>query len=194
MDQNKELALSVQSCTKCRLASLRTNAVPALPGVDYKEHGLAIFAEAPGRDENAQGRPMVGRAGQLLDNLLTASGLSREQLLVLNRVRCQPPRNRLQDYPDALLGCDEWTRKELEYYNPSVVILAGNTSMRAVFGVTSNITAVRGTVRVTSDKFQYGARVWIPTFHPSAALRAGGLGTDIAQSIVADILLAKTFL
>ena len=193
MEQNKELAQSVQNCTKCRLANppiRRTNAVPALPGVEYKERGLAIFAEAPGRDENTTGRPMVGRAGKLLDNLLTASGLSRGGVLVINRVRCQPPRNRLQDYPDALLGCDEWTRKELEYYNPSVVILAGNTSMRAVFGVTANITAVRGTVRITSDKFQYGARVWIPCFHPAAVLRNPAL----TQDVISDITLAKSFL
>ena len=190
MLQSQELAQSVQNCTKCRLKDSRANAVPAMPGVDYKEHGLAIFAEAPGRDENAAGRPMVGRAGQLLSNLLTASGLSRNGVLILNRVRCQPPRNRLQDYPDALLGCDEWTRKELEYYNPDVVILAGNISMRAVFGVTANITTVRGTVRVTSDKFQYGAKVWVPSFHPAAVLRNPAL----TQDVISDITLAKSFL
>ena len=190
MQQNQSLVESVQNCTKCRLKDSRLNAVPAMPGVDYKEHGLAIFAEAPGRDENAQGRPMVGRAGQLLTNILMTSGVKRDETLILNRVRCQPPRNRLQDYPDALLGCDEWTRKELEYYNPSVVILAGNTSMRAVFGVTANITAVRGTVRITSDVFQYGARVWIPTFHPAAVLRNPAL----TQDVISDIILARGYL
>lgn len=190
MKQNPVLAESVKNCVKCRLASQRSNAVPAEPGEDYLPGGLAIFAEAPGRDENAQGRPMVGRAGQRLDNLLTQCGFNRRNVLVLNRVRCQPPRNRLQDYPDALTNCDEWTRAELEYYNPSVVVLAGNTAMRAVFGVTANITAVRGTVRATSDSFQYGARLWVPSFHPAAVLR----NPELTADVVSDLRLAMSLL
>ena len=182
--------MQIQNCTKCRLASLRTNAVPAMPGGGYQTGGLAVFAEAPGKDEDANGRPMVGRAGQLLDSLLTQGGSNRVNVLVINRVRCQPPRNRLQDYPDALTNCDEWTRAELEHYNPSVVILAGNTSMRAVFGMTANITAVRGTVRATSESFSYGKRLWVPTFHPAAVLR----NSNLTQDVVSDIALAVSLL
>lgn len=149
-----------------------------------------MFGEAPGKDENIEGRPMVGRAGKLLDNLLSQGGWTRTNTLVLNRVRCQPPRNRLQDYPDALTNCDKWTRAELEYYDPKVVILAGNTAMRAVFGVTANITAMRGKIRVTSEDYQYGKRIWVPTFHPAAVLR----NPELAQDVVSDIRLAVSFL
>ena len=161
-----------------------------MPGANYQTGGLAIFAEAPGKDEDAQGIPMVGRRGMLLENLLRQSGSNREVALVLDRVRCRPPRNRLGDYPDALSNCDEWTRAELEYYNPSVVVLAGNTSMRAVFGVTANITAVRGTVRATSSDFQYGARLWVPTFHPAAVLR----NPELTSDVISDLQLAVSLL
>jgi uracil-DNA glycosylase family 4 len=190
------LVSQIQSCVKCSLWNQRTNAVPAEAGSNYKEGGLAIFAEAPGHDEDVLGRPMVGRAGKLLDGLLVAGGLSRSDVLVINRVRCRPPRNRLADAPDAIVACDEWVVKELDVYNPSVVVLTGNTSARLIFGVTTNITAIRGTVRSTigNSKFPYGSRLWVPTWHPSFVLRAGGLNSGMAKQSIADITLAKELL
>jgi uracil-DNA glycosylase family 4 len=179
------LVSQIQSCVKCSLWNQRTNAVPAEAGSNYKEGGLAIFAEAPGHDEDVLGRPMVGRAGKLLDGLLVAGGLSRADVLVINRVRCRPPRNRLADAPDAIVACDEWVVKELDVYNPSVVVLTGNTSARLIFGVTTNIG---------NSKFPYGSRLWVPTWHPSFVLRAGGLNSGMAKQSIADITLAKELL
>lgn len=186
----------ILSCTKCPvLVSARTNAVPAFVGKNYvKGKGLALFAEAPGADEDKLGIPMVGRAGKLMDALLIQAGMSRDYVLILNRIRCQPIRNRIQDFPDAVLSCDEWTQKELTEYDPRVVVCCGNTAMRAVFGVTSNITSTRHTVRSTGDEFTYGARLYTATWHPSAVLRAGGLGSEMAKQSVSDLALAKELL
>lgn len=161
-----------------------------MPGKNYQPGGLAIWAEAPGADEDRTGLPMLGRAGKLLDSCLAQAGLSRDDVLILNRVRCRPPRNRIQDYPDALIACDEWSEKELDIYNPSVAVLAGNTAMRAVLGPSVNITAVRGTCRQTSEDFAYGKRIYIPTFHPAAALR----NPELTADIINDLRLAKELL
>lgn len=181
------LSDDIRNCTRCTLYDKRTNAVPAEVGSKYQTGGIAIFAEAPGADEDRAGRPMVGRAGRLMDGLLQQAGLSREEVVILNRIRCRPVRNRVQDFPDALLACDEWVKAELNEYTPSVVVLAGNTAMRSVFGAQASITAVRGSARATSDVHPYGARVWIPCFHPAAALR----NPQLVQSIVDDLRLAK---
>lgn len=181
------LADDIRNCTKCTLFDKRTNAVPAEAGSKYRKGGVAIFAEAPGADEDRTGRPMVGRAGRLLDGLLLQAGLSRDEVVILNRIRCRPVRNRVQDFPDALLACDEWVKRELDAYVPSVVVLAGNTALRSVFGATVNITSVRGTARQTSDDHVYGHRLWVPCFHPAAALR----NPQLITTLVDDLRLAE---
>lgn len=181
------VADDIRNCTRCTLYDKRLNAVPAEAGSKYTVGGIAIFAEAPGADEDKAGRPMVGRAGKLMDGLLQQAGLSREEVVILNRIRCRPVRNRVQDFPDALLACDEWVKEELNEYNPAVVVLAGNTAMRSVFGAQANITAVRGAARQSGVDYHYGSRLWIPCFHPAAALR----NPQLTTSIVEDLRLAK---
>lgn len=197
------LAQQISNCTNCRLAVDRGKGltVPASPGSNYQTGGIAVFLEAPGADEERQhhilasgtpiGKPLVGLAGQLMDQLLDIAGVPRKDVLVLNRIRCRPPRNRIDDYPDAVSQCDPWVIAELAAYNPSIIILSGNTALKSVFGANASITSSRGIVRSTSAEFAYGARVWVPTFHPSYALRNGGLQSSIAQDIISDIQLAK---
>lgn len=206
MIQNEQLATDIANCTKCRLSTDRNSglSVPGLPGPLYIRQGLAIFAEAPGADEEKPfkrlasgsfiGSPLIGRSGQLLNQLLKLAGTSRDEVLVLNRIRCRPPRNRIQDYPDAVAQCDEWVKKELEEYDPKVVILTGNTALRTIFGATTNITSTRGSARATSTSHNYGQRIWIPTFHPAFALRQGGIQSEAARSIIQDIKLALELL
>lgn len=181
------LSDDIRNCTRCTLYDKRTNAVPAEVGSRYQTGGIAIFAEAPGADEDRAGRPMVGRAGRLMDGLLQQAGLSREEVVILNRIRCRPVRNRVQDFPDALLACDDWVKAELNEYNPSVVVLAGNTAMRSVFGAQASISTVRGTARQSGESYHYGARTWVPCFHPAAALR----NPQLVSTIVEDLRLAK---
>ena len=199
---NPDLIRGIANCTNCRLAKDRGIglSVPAEPGKLYQLGGLAIFLEAPGADEEKHwdtlesgeeyGRPLNGRSGILMDTLLSRAGTSRADVLVLNRIRCRPPRNQINDYPDAVSQCDPWVVKELNEYAPSVVLLSGNTALRSVFGATASITSVRGSCRATSDSFAYGKRVFIPTFHPAYAARNGGENSEIGRLIVSDIKLA----
>lgn len=202
MQQITALAEAVASCTNCRLAKDREGfSVPAMPGSNYNTGGIALFLEAPGADEErmftslssgvAIGKPLVGGAGKLMNQLLTLAGMDREDVVVLNRIRCRPPRNRIADYPDAVTQCDTWVQQELMQYVPSVVVVSGNTAAKSIFGAASNITSIRGNVRQTGNTFAYGQRLFIPTFHPSYALRNGGLASSIAKDIITDLKLAK---
>lgn len=199
---NINLAQKVADCTSCRLATEREGlAVPAHPGKLYQSGGVAIFLEAPGADEEKEfmklpsgtaiGKPLVGKAGQLMNQLLDIAGLPREEVLVLNRIRCRPPRNKIDNYPDAVAQCDKFVAEELNEYNPSVVLLAGNVALKSIFGATAGITNMRSSVRMTYDDHPYGKRAFIATFHPSYALRNGGLASSIANDIISDIKLAK---
>lgn len=203
MIKDQILAAQIANCTNCRLATVRGSGltVPADPGEKYQPGGVAIFLEAPGADEEKYyeslptgeniGRPLNGRSGTLMDLLLRQASLSRGEVVVLNRIRCRPPRNRIDDYPDAVSQCDSWVKKELEAYAPSVVILSGNTALKSVFGASASITSLRGVIRQTSEKFPYGKRIFIPTFHPAYALRNGGINSPIAKDIISDLKLAK---
>lgn len=165
---------------------------------------MALFLEAPGADEErfdhslpsgaSVGKPLVGVSGKLMDQLLQLAGMSRQDVLVLNRIRCRPPRNQIKDYPDAITQCDSWVKKELDAYQPAVVVLAGNTSLKAVYGATASITGTHGVVRSTSTQHPYGSRIWVPTFHPAYAARNGGAGSQIALDIINDLRLAKSLL
>lgn len=150
------------------------------------------MAEAPGAQEDATGVPMVGRAGELLNKLLFQVGLSRDECVIMNRVRCRPPRNRLQDYSDAVEACNEWTVKELQKYDPSIVVLMGATAITPIFGATVKVGQVRGTIRNTGEDHSYGKRIWIATYHPAATFRPGG--QDYVKWIREDLATARQLL
>ena len=180
LEPNYRLQSKIRGCTNCRLHALREGiAVAAEVGSDYQLGGLAIMAEAPGQQEDATGRPFVGKAGKLLDSMCAQAGAPRGLLVLLNRVRCRPPRNRLADYPDAVVACDKWTLAELEEYQPSVVILMGLTAATPVFGK-GLMRDLRGQVRTATD-----GRTYLCTYHPAATFR----GAD-PQLIFEDIKYA----
>lgn len=186
-----ELVFGILTCTRCPLSLTRNMAVPAEAGKLYRTGGLGILAEAPGAQEDATGRPMVGRAGQLLDRMLEAAGTSRKQVVILNRIRCRPPDNRIKS-PEAiaaLAACDPWLQAELEEYNPTVVLLMGATAMEIVFGANPKVGLLAGTLRATSADFQYGSRVWLATAHPAAVLRPNGAAW--AERVARDIFTAR---
>jgi DNA polymerase len=174
------LAGKIRACTLCPLHKTRTLAVPAWVGPRYR--GLAIICEAPGRDEDISGRPLVGRAGQLLDTYLEAVGLSRDELMLTNRVRCRPPYNdiRSAEAVSALATCDKWTQEELNVYGPRVVVLMGSTAAKPQFGSLS-VSTGRGTYTTSMGT------TYVYTYHPAAALRNPELGKYIME----DLLLAK---
>lgn len=193
MESNAELASQIYTCTNCPLHEYRTVAVPAEVGTLYEPGGIALIAEAPGANEDATGRPMVGRAGDVLNRCLEKAGLVRSELLIMNRVRCRPPRNNLKDFPEALEACDEWTIKEIEAYSPAVVVAMGRTALSVVFGAQSKVGETAGTLRATGAGFSYrvkddsGVLIWVSTYHPAAALRR----REVEAVIVEHLGLAR---
>lgn len=187
-----QLMAAIRGCERCPLSAYRTVAVPAHLGEQAQMPLLAIMGEAPGANEDATGRPFVGRAGHVLDGVLEDAGTARSEVLLLNRVRCRPPRNNLASHPEAVTACNDWTVEELNFYDPKVVVLMGATAIKTVFGSTVTVGEVRGQARVTGPDFEYGERVWVPTYHPASLLPHRR--PENRPLVVADMLLARELL
>jgi uracil-DNA glycosylase len=130
---------------------------------------LAIVGEAPGADEDAAGRPFVGRAGRLLDEMLVEAGLDRAELAVLNTLQCRPPGNRTPK-PAELARCHGWLDRKLELLDPPLILALGRTAAAWFLGNSISLAGVRGQVHEVR-----GRRV-VATYHPSAAIRFGPAG------------------
>ncbi len=155
------LLSEISQCRGCRLAETRTHAVP---GEGNPDAALMLIGEGPGEQEDLAGRPVVGAAGQVLDRILAAVGLSREQVYICNVVKCRPPRNRIPE-ADECEACMPFLRQQFALVRPKVILLLGATAAKAVLGPDIRITRDRGVWHLSRG-------VWIlPTFHPSALLR-----------------------
>jgi len=143
-----------------------------------------VVGEGPGRDEDLQGRPFVGRSGRLLDRLLVEeAGLARQQVYIANVVKCRPPGNR-DPRPEEIAACRPYLDQQLELIGPRVVVTLGNFATRLLLATTEGIHSLRGRVY----PFGPAGTVLVPTIHPAAALRGGGEG--VAQ-MRADFVRAK---
>ena len=159
------LAREIAECTKCRLSESRKQTVFARGNPDAS---LCFIGEAPGADEDAQGSPFVGRAGQLLDRMIVAMGLSPERdAYVLNIIRCRPPENRRPE-PEEVAACLPFLAEQLDLVRPKVVVALGNTAASALLGTSLGITKLRG-----QWKLYRGTTLVMPTYHPSYLLRPG---------------------
>jgi DNA polymerase len=178
------LSASMHACTACPdLVAERSTVVvgeaPAAPR-------LALVGEAPGAAEDATGRPFVGKAGQLLDRLLAEVGLERDEVAVLNTVKCRPPGNR-PPKPAELAACAPFLRSQLLVLRPSIVVALGLTAVRWFLGRPVGLAAARGVVH---DVEVGGLRLGvIATYHPSAAIRFGPAGAPLA-ALREDLLAA----
>jgi uracil-DNA glycosylase family 4 len=148
-------------CTRCALCSGRTQVV--------NTHGnpkarLMFVGEAPGADEDAQGKPFVGRAGQLLTKMIEAMGLKREEVIIGNVNRCRPPGNRQPTLEEAAI-CRPFLFREIAAVRPEVIVVMGNTALRNLLEVKAGISSVRGQFR------DYQGIKVMPTFHPAYLLR-----------------------
>ncbi|MHC4932370.1 MAG: uracil-DNA glycosylase, partial [Planctomycetota bacterium] len=128
------------ACELCSLCETRTQVVF---GEGSPSSELMFVGEAPGRDEDAQGRPFVGRAGQLLTRMIQAMGFEREQVYIANVLKCRPPNNR-DPAPDEVEKCRPYLLRQLEHIGPRVVCALGRHALRALTGYTGSITKVRG--------------------------------------------------
>lgn len=151
----------VGDCTRCPLHQGRTNIVHT---EGNRRARLMFVGEAPGADEDAQARPFVGRAGQLLTKIIEAIGLKRDDVLIGNVNRCRPPGNR-PPTPEEASMCKPFLLREIAAVQPEVIVVLGNTAMRNLLDIKQGITKVRG-------QFQdyHGVKV-MPTFHPAYLLR-----------------------
>lgn len=155
------LTEEITNCQKCRLCAARTHAVPS----EGNPHARLMFiGEGPGRDEDLTGRPFVGRAGQLLDKMIAAIGLSREEVYIANVVKCRPPQNRAPEM-DEVAACMPYLRAQVGLIRPQVIVLLGSSALGAILGPEHRITRERGAWIERKGVF------FMPTFHPAALLR-----------------------
>ncbi len=160
-----DLYKEVQRCEKCPLYETRTKVVF---GAGNANADLMFVGEAPGAEEDRQGLPFVGRAGQLLNQLLEEIGLSREEVFIANVLKNRPPGNR-DPLPPEIQACEPWLWQQVGLIEPRVVCTLGNFSTKLLSGSQTGITKVRGTPQV----HELGGRMvyLLPLFHPAAALR-----------------------
>jgi DNA polymerase len=174
------LESEARSCTRCALASSRTQVVF---GVGDQHAGLFLVGEGPGYDEDRVGEPFVGRSGQLLDRLVCEEvGLDRSQYYIANVVKCRPPGNR-DPKPAEIDACRPYLEAQLDAVSPKVVVTLGNFAARLLLGTTEGISRLRGRV------YPYRRGVLVPTYHPAAALHSGG--ATVIAAMRADLVRAK---
>lgn len=161
------IADEVAGCTRCGLHSTRTNTVP---GEGHASPEIIFVGEAPGADEDVQGRPFVGRAGQLLTRMIEAMGFTRDEVFIANICKCRPPKNR-KPAPHEMEACLPYLKAQIALLKPRVIICLGATATEGLLGL-NGITRLRG----TWHSFE-GIDV-MPTFHPSYLLRKPGAKHD----------------
>ena len=155
-----EIAREVNQCTACELHKGRTRAVP---GEGPLNASIMFIGEAPGRNEDQQGRPFVGQAGRLLEELLAEIGLTRHDVWIGNVVKCRPPENR-DPRPEEIAACAGYLERQIALLDPRVIATLGRFSMEKFFPG-AKITRVHGQAR------REGRSVLIPLYHPAYVLR-----------------------
>ena len=160
------IAAEVRVCTNCRLHETRTKAVPGEGAPDTE---VVFVGEGPGFNEDRQGRPFVGRAGDLLVKLLASIGWRREDVFITNVVKCRPPNNR-DPQPDEIAACAPYLRRQLEVLDPAVIVTLGRYSM-GTFMPGARISQAHGTVRPVDPATGAASATVFAMYHPAAALR-----------------------
>ena len=156
-----EVRRSLGECTRCKLCSGRKSIVF---GVGNPRAELVFVGEGPGAEEDAQGVPFVGAAGQLLTKMIEAMGLTRDDVYICNVVKCRPPGNRVPEL-DEIAACEPFLRAQLSSIQPKVLVGLGKTAVQVLLRQELPITQVRGTWR------EYAGVPLMPTFHPAYLLR-----------------------
>ena len=160
-DNWNELEKSIIDCKKCKLCQNRTNIVF---GSGNKNAILMFIGEGPGADEDIQGLPFVGKAGQLLNKGLEALNISRDEVYIANIVKCRPPQNRVPE-EDGARACLNYLRIQVILIKPKIIVLLGSTALKNIFGESYKITRERGKWK------ELKGRLYMPTWHPAALLR-----------------------
>ncbi len=169
----EDLADAVRTCTKCQLNKGRTNAVP---GDGSTVASILIIGEGPGFHEDQQGLPFVGRSGKLLDELLAAVPLSRQDVFITNVVKCRPPDNR-DPQPDEVAACRPYLDRQMELINPKVIVTLGRHSYLR-FNPDGKISRDHGKILRWKD------RILFPLYHPAAGLRNPAIKRNLQEDVL----------
>ena len=173
------IAAEVATCTRCALHEGRTNTVFSRGN---PEAALCFVGEAPGADEDAQGLPFVGRAGQLLDKMIQAMGLDpAKDVYVCNIIKCRPPGNRRPE-PSEIDACIPFLHEQLAVVKPKAIVAMGNTAVGALLGTKLGITKLRG-----QWKLYRGATPLMPTYHPSYLIRPSAQQAEAKRQAWEDL-------
>ncbi len=164
----EEMAVSIRKCRKCDLGSQRTNAVP---GDGNPAARIVFIGEAPGADEDAQGLPFVGRAGQLLDKIIKAMGLKRNEVYIGNVLKCRPPENR-DPRPEEIISCMPYLQDQLEILSPDIIVALGAHAARTLLDTNKGIGMLRGQFYDYYLGLGKPAIKVMVTYHPAYLLRS----------------------
>ncbi len=158
-DSLEKVAQEVTGCPLCKLARTRKNSVPGEGSLSAR---IMFVGEAPGRFEDEKGRPFVGAAGKILDEMLSKAGLQRSQVFITNIVKCRPPNNRIPE-PDEATACRPYLDRQVALISPKIICILGRTAYASLLGGGS-ITANRGKI------IEKNGQKYFLTIHPAAAI------------------------
>ncbi|NBW31451.1 MAG: uracil-DNA glycosylase [bacterium] len=174
------VARDAAACTACGLSATRTQTVP---GEGSPIAQIVFVGEAPGAREDQAGRPFVGASGHLLDNLLASIGLRREEVFILNTVKCRPPGNRNPQKSETA-ACAPLLTRQLQALQPRVIATLGRHAL-AVFAPSARIAEVHGRPYARTEDDPHGGAMLFPLYHPAAALHNGSLRSTLERDMAA---------
>lgn len=154
------LEAEISKCEKCPLHETRTNTVP---GEGSADADIMFIGEAPGEKEDETGRPFVGRAGSVLNEMLEGIGLSRKDVFIANVIKCRPPNNR-DPSEDEKEKCMPFLERQIEHVEPDIIVTLGRHATESLLGSQEKMSEVHGRV------FEYDGKKLVPIYHPAAAL------------------------
>ena len=163
----EKIAEETRQCRKCDLGSLRTNAVP---GEGNPKARIVFVGEGPGADEDAQGRPFVGRAGQLLDKVIEACGLKRRDVFICNILKCRPPGNR-DPRAEEIINCFPYLQRQIEIINPEIIVALGAPAAKTLLNTNKPIGQLRGQFHEYYAGLGRPPIKVMPTYHTAYLLR-----------------------
>ena len=169
-----EVRADIGDCTRCKLHGLGRSQI--VFGVGNPEADLMFVGEAPGADEDIQGVPFVGRAGQLLTKIIEAIGMKREDVYIANVIKCRPPQNRNPE-PDEVETCEPFLFRQIDSIKPKVIVALGKFGAQTLLRTLEPISRLRGRV------FEYRGAKLIPTFHPAYLLRNPSSKRDVWEDM-----------
>jgi len=166
-----QIAEQIRGCTRCPLAEGRTQAVP---GAGPPDAEIMFIGEAPGAEEDAQGEPFVGKAGQVLTVLLRNAGLDRSDVYITNICKCRPPQNR-DPHPDEVQACREYLDGQIACIQPTLICTLGRWALQTLVDPTASVMKLNGTI------VEHQGLIFVPLIHPAAGLHNQNMQDPIKE-------------